>query len=79
MSILKYFNRLLIILLTIPYALCVMGFVFAVAVFDSLLYVPTFFMLYGSLPKNTLTEYMMDEIPEKTDEFFQCLKRHNLL
>lgn len=79
MNILKYFNRLLIVLLTAPYALCVTGLVSVVAAFDSLLYVPIFFMLYGSLPKDTLTEYMMDKIPEKTDEFFQYLKRHNLL
>ena len=79
MSIFKYFNRLLVILLIIPYVLCVMTLVWVVALFDCLFYTPIFFMLSGSLPKNLLCEYLMDNIPEKTDEFFQYLERHNLL
>ena len=79
MSIFKYFNRLLVILLIIPYVLCVITLVWVGALFDFLLYVPVFFMLFGGFPKNLLCEYLMDNVPKKTYEFFQYLEKHNLL
>lgn len=78
MKALKYFNRLLVILLIIPYAMCAMALVYTVIVFDCLLYTPWYFLFYGELPKS-LGEYLMDNIPEKTDKFFQHLKKRNLL
>lgn len=79
MSIFKYFNRLLVSLLIIPYVLCASTLVWVVALFDCLFYTPIFFMLSGGLPKNLLCEYLMDNIPEKTDKFLQHLKKRNLL